>query len=156
MFVAWLVHQVLSMAGFGNAGVPANVQCNIDARVETEIKLAERCIDFKIWDDYAADRSYLSETPHAEAAAVITRNRQALVKDTVKQLTTPSSSYYNKGEWTTILPSNESDIDILLRELAQLLLETGSARQITPNSSEISKEVASLAAFLDVSLMLLV
>jgi hypothetical protein len=143
------------MAGFGNSGVPPTVQCNIDARVEIEVELAKRCIDFKTWGDFASDRSHLSETPHAEAAAVITRNRRALVKDTVKQLTTPSSSYYNKGGWRTILPSNESDIDILLRDLAQLL-STGSARQVAPNSSEISQEVATLAAFLDVSLIFLV
>lgn len=139
--------KVLKMAGFGNAGLPPVIQGNIDSRVETvEFDLASQCIDLQMWKEYASSRPYVADSPQAEAAAVIVRNRQALVKDTVKQLTTTSSSYYKMRDWSSVLPSEESEMDDLFRELAELLLGTESFSDI-----ECTQEVACLATFLDVS-----
>lgn len=142
--------KVLKMAGFGNSGVPPAVSKNIESRIGTvELELAEQALNWEMWEKYAAGRHCVAATPHAEAAAVILRNRQALVKDTFKQITTPSSPYFNKGNWKSILPAEERKIDSLLLDLAQLLLNSGESRTLAP--SDCPKDVACLAAFLDVS-----
>jgi glutathione S-transferase len=141
--------KVLKMAGFGNSGLPPAIQENIESRVHTaEVAAAEQAIDWKVWGDYSSSRPFVADTPHGEAAAVIVRNRFAIVKDTLKQISTPSSSYFNQGYWMSLLPSTEAEIELLLSSLVQLLLETGSSGSIFPE--DCPNEVACLAAFLDV------
>jgi glutathione S-transferase len=144
--------KVLKMAGFGNSGVPPAVAKNIESRINTvEVELARQAIDCELWKEYASNRPYVASTPHREAAAVILRNRQALVKDTIKQITTRSSPYYEKEDWTLILPADESGIDTVLLKLAHCLIESGSSKMSSP--SDCATDVAYLAAFLDVSLV---
>jgi glutathione S-transferase len=146
--------KVLSMAGFGNVGIPPTIQGNIDSRIRmVEMELARQAVDWNVWQDFASGRPNVAETPHAEAAKVIVRNREMLIKDIIKQTTTPSSSYYGKGRWNDVLPSNEQDMDALLRQLAQLLIYTGSSGLVSP--SVCSQEISSLAAFLDVSVIII-
>ena len=143
--------KVLKMAGFGNAGFPPTIQGNIDSRIETvEFELARQSIDLDVWRDYASTRSYVADTPQKEAAAVIVRNRKALAKDTVKQMTSSSSSYRKSGPWSELLPTDEDEIDGLLLDLANILdsAENDSGELVI---AEHSQEVACLAAFLDVS-----
>ncbi|KAL3914180.1 MAG: hypothetical protein SGILL_006203 [Bacillariaceae sp.] len=145
--------KVLNMAGFGNAGFPPSIQDNIDERKNTvEFDLARQCINLDVWSEYASSRPYVAETPHEEAAAVLVRNRKALAKDTVKQITSSSSSYYRtSGPWSSLLPSNEADMDELLLKLANVLVDAGSSsgQQLDAPGGCCSQEVACLAAFLD-------
>ncbi|KAG7368576.1 glutathione S-transferase, N-terminal domain containing protein [Nitzschia inconspicua] len=140
--------KVLKMAGFGNSGMPPAVSNNIESRINSvEVKLAKQAIDWETWEVYASGRPHVAATPHGEAAAMILRNRHSLAKDTFKQITTPSSPYFNKGRWTSTLPADEAKIEDLLMHLAQQLLDTGALKQISP--SVYPKEVSSLARFLD-------
>jgi glutathione S-transferase len=142
--------KVLKMAGFGNAGFPPTIQDNINSRIETvEYDLARKCIDMDLWKAYNLSRSYIASTPHEEAAAVVVRNRRALTKDTVKQITFSSSSYQNSGPWTSLLPPDEKKMDDLLLELVNMLVRAGSSDQL--DAWDCSQEAACLAAFLDVS-----
>lgn len=107
--------KVLTMAGFGNAGLPPQIQSNMDYLLLKEERAALACIDQEIWEAYAKDRPHVQSSPQREAAAIMTRNRQAIVKDVVKQAST--SAWRNKG-----LPESEEDADVALRALVKVLL----------------------------------
>jgi hypothetical protein len=128
--------EVLRMTGFGSSGLPPAIQENIESRVHTaEVAATEEAIDWKIWGDYSSSRPFVADTPHGEAASVIVCNRFAVVKDTLKQISTPFSSYFNPGHWMSLLPSTEAEIELMLSSLAQLLLVTGSSGSIFPEDS---------------------
>lgn len=122
------------MAGFGNAFVPPEIEANMDELAQKEASVARSCIDVDLWKDYASSRPYLAGTPQAEAALVMTRNREAIVTDTLKRAST--SAWKDKG-----LPTNESDLDGTMREMTQILIEGRSDSE--------SAQVGALASFLD-------
>lgn len=131
--------KVLNMAGFGNAGLPPDIESNIETIISKEEEEARECIDFSVWDAYAKDRDYVQSTPHREAAAIITRNRKAIIEDTLKQA---SSSAWKKAS----LPTSEEAIDAALHAMVSLLLDP----TLIDNQLEESIEtVQSLATFLD-------
>ena len=76
-------------------------------------------------------------SPSHEAAAIMTRNRHAIVKDVVKQAS--SAAWSGKG-----LPDSEEAADKALRAMVQALLSDTDA----PNIEE-KAIVQSMAAFLD-------
>ena len=79
--------KVLTMAGFGNAGLPPAVSQTMKDRVLVEEK--EACASAEtaqtLWNDYASTRPYVAPSPAFQAALTITRNRDAIIKDTVKR-----------------------------------------------------------------------
>lgn len=139
--------KVLSMAGFGNSGVPPSVQGNMVGRIQKEVELARHSIDFDIWDEYASTRLSVMGSPHANAAVVIIRNRDALIKDTLKHAT-KKTAYSTR--WGDLLPKSEKDIESSLRDLAGVLIETGLKRQCVLPAGSYSNHVLCMAAFLDV------
>lgn len=108
--------KVLTMAGYGNAGVPPAVVERMDdlgieeSRPQTE---QERIRDQKLWDDYRSTRLYLAKTPSAEAGRVLANNRKAIVKDTLKR------AGALKG---TGIPLDEKGLDDAMRALACILI----------------------------------
>lgn len=128
--------KVLLMAGFGNSGLPPNLQTNIEARKIKEQALAESRVRQHLWEQYAANRPYVASTPAAEAALVMTRNRKRIVVDIIKQKT-PG------------LPTVEDELDALLKELVNILATTPAGEDYSTGDLENSDGVQKLAAFLD-------
>jgi glutathione S-transferase len=126
--------KVLSMAGFGNAGVvPPQIEANMNEMARQEALTAEITIDQGLWTEYTASRPYLAATPQAEAAAIITRNREAISVDVLER----AGGSALKG-----LPTTESDLDVALRALVCVLLENDEDAKSTLG-------VGALATFLD-------
>lgn len=125
--------KVLSMAGFGNAGLPPTIQANVDERQGVELKEAKNSINCKIWQEYSSSRSYVADSPHEQAAATIVRNREALVRDAVKQLTLP--------KWSNLkIPNDETTVEHLFAGLAMCLVM---------DDKHPSDQIKSLAIFVD-------
>lgn len=132
--------KVLTMAGFGNAGLPPQIDENMQNLQDKELAEARNCImDSTLWTAYAADRDYVADTPAVEAAQIITKNREAIITDTVKRATTDRT-------WKeTDLPDSPTEVDETLREMVEVLLNDDS--DLLTNASR--RTVGSLAAFLD-------
>ena len=131
--------KVLTMAGFGNAGLPPQIDQNMEALQDKELQEAKDCINQDLWTRYAAERDYVAVTPAAEAARIVTTNRQAIIKDTTKRATTDS-------KWKdTDLPDDADEVDETLREMVEVLLNEDG--DLLTNASR--RTVGSLAAFLD-------
>lgn len=131
--------KVLTMAGFGNAGLPPDIDQNMQDLQDKELKEAKNCIRQNLWDKYKEGRGHVAETPAAEAAQIITRNREAIIADTFKRATMDR-------KWKqTDLPSTPTDVDETLRELVDVLLNDDG--DLLTNASR--RAVGSLAAFLD-------
>jgi len=131
--------KVLSMAGYGNAGVPPNVLDRMagEERGDYEAKSEEEAERERgVWDEYVAGRSHAAGTAGMEAAATMARNRNAIIGDTLKQASR-SSKFVDEG-----LPTKEGDLDLALRSLASALIEGGESAGVGP-------EVMALASFLD-------
>jgi glutathione S-transferase len=125
--------KVLSMAGFGNAGVPVQIGTNMDEIARQEAVNAESKIDQGLWKDYSSSRPYLAATPEAEAASMMTRNREAISVDILKRA--------GRSVWKG-LPTTESNLDKALRAMVCVLIESDT-------DAESTVEVAALAGFLD-------
>jgi glutathione S-transferase len=117
--------KVLVMAGFGNGGVPPNILANIETQPQTNLSTI---LNLDVWTRYAASRPYVAKTPHAHAAMVVMHNKEAIVKDVMKQ---------QQG-----LGMRESELDDAMRALVLALIEGGT-------STVTSAGVGRLAAFLD-------
>jgi glutathione S-transferase len=119
--------KVLTMAGFGNAGLPPDVGRNMDARISYEQEEAKACIDLNVWKDYSSSRPHVASSPHADAASIVTRNREAIIKDVLKRRG-------DKG-----LPSSEEEVDSSLRALACVLLDEGENVKAVPGLAAVAK-----------------
>lgn len=119
--------KVLAMAGFGNAGLPSDVVRNMDARISYEQEEAKACIDLDVWKDYSSSRPHVASSPHADAASIVTRNRQAIIKDMLKR-------GCDKG-----IPTSEEEVDSSLRALACILLDKGENVKDVPGLAAIAK-----------------
>lgn len=75
--VSW--RKVLSMAGYGNAGVAPVLQ------PEDPSKKIILDTDEGDWSLYASKRPYVASTPENEAAARVVRNREAIIADAVRR-----------------------------------------------------------------------
>ena len=128
--------KVLTMAGFGNAGLPPNLQQNMQARMHMEATTAALCVRQDLWDEYATSRPYVASTPSAEAALIMTRNRERILADLYKQKA--------KG-----LPTSESESDSILRELVAVLAQTPPSKDYDIDGLNNSNGVGKLASFLD-------
>jgi len=133
--------KVLTMAGFGNAGnVPKLVACRMDELSTAErvpLSTAESIHQQDLWETYAAARPYVAASPSAEAAAVLTRNRESIAGDVAKNCADPTLA----GD----------ALDEAMRSLAVLLLDQPFFSEDIVRACEEFRgtEVRSLAAFLD-------
>ena len=125
--------KVLTMAGFGNAGLPPDVSATMKDRIAVELEQADAIVNSASWKDYASTRPFLASNPAAQAALVITRNRKAIVADLLKRK-------------SANLPSDESDAEAALESLAQLLLGNIHVQDL---QSSVRKTVGASASFLD-------
>lgn len=137
--------KVLGMAGFGNMG---NVPDDVLTRMELEadrtavLSTAESQRQQELWDAYRAGRTHLAQSPAAEAAATIVRNREAIVRDAARRCNTDHT-------WRSKLPPTTEATDAALRGLASSLLD-----ERNDNNSEVAGDnnddyVGVLASFLD-------
>ena len=132
--------KVLTLAGFGNSGVPPQIQSNMDNLLLKEETAARECIDVDLWQAYAKERPYVQSSPRKEAAAIMTRNRDAIVQDIVKQSSTSA--------WkSTHLPDTMEDADTTLRAMIQTLWSEEEEDPTPPDDSTAA--VQCLATFLD-------
>ncbi|KAL7540908.1 hypothetical protein ACHAXR_010466 [Thalassiosira sp. AJA248-18] len=141
--------KVLTMAGYGNAGVPPAVVERMDdlgieeGRPQTD---DERIRDQALWDEYRSTRPFLANTPSAEAGRVLLGNREAIVNDTLKR----SGTLEGAG-----IPLDEKGLDDAMRALACILIfgaeEDGHYEEMGVASKEAVDVdgVFALAKFLD-------
>jgi len=138
--------KVLQMAGFGNAGLPPSVLKNYSKEEKVEsapLSEEEKKRQNVLWAAYAETRAYVAETPGAEAAAVLTRNRKAICADVRSQKAPSSKCWVERG-----LPvDNDGVLDEAMRGLASALMKDtdGEAAEVV-RSVEGS---AALAGYLD-------
>lgn len=141
--------KVLTMAGYGNAGVPPDVVGRMDYLAEEESKPQtneERSRDQGLWDEYRSTRPFLANTPSAEAGRVLLSNREAIVVDALKRGDTLEG---------TGLPLNEKGLDEAMRALSAILIygseEDGHYEDIEVAAKEAANVngVFQLAKFLD-------
>lgn len=133
--------KVLSMAGFGNSFTPPQIVSNMDERTQLEFETAASCIQQDVWERYSTDRPNVASTPGAEAALIMTRNRNRILKDIQKQ-------QQRKKIQAQALPESEEELDATLRGLVSVLLQSEPSDWDTA-SLDNEEMVGSLAAFLD-------
>jgi glutathione S-transferase len=136
--------KVLTMAGFGNAGgVPLLVSSRMDdegAKESAPLTPEEKLRQQSIWDRYAATRPYAASSPGEEAASVLIRNREMIVKDIVKRVGMKTNKFD--------LPLDEKELDVTIRSLACILCGDRYDCEII-EECEIGEHVKTLASFLD-------
>lgn len=144
--------KVLGMAGFGNIGnVPTDILQRMKMEEDSNTCLSEQQYQTqqRLWGQYRSTRGYLAETPSAEAAATIVRNREAILKDAERRA--------KFTDWKNKLPLSTPNImDDALRALASLLIQEGE--QAGPDAIHAAQNnldpdtlhtVGVLASFLD-------
>jgi len=124
--------KVLTMAGFGNAGVPSTVMQNMKDREIEEESESKSLIRQTVWDDFhSSTRSYsIPASPYLDAATIIASNRKAIVKDAAKGL---GNSY------------SEEEIDAALQGLVTRLMKQHGGN----DEVEYNDYVNELAVYLD-------
>ncbi|KAL7567555.1 hypothetical protein ACA910_000159 [Epithemia clementina (nom. ined.)] len=138
--------KVLLMAGFGNAGmVPPNIAENVQSLIREEDEQRNNIngksgVDLDLWQKYAEPRPHVAPTPRAQVAQIISRNRDAILKDTLKQI-------HSKGDTIVDeLPSTLEELDETMRELAEALLGGDDGTTLTNHSR---RTVGAFASFLN-------
>jgi len=108
--------KVLCMAGFGNAGnVPSSVASRMEeegAKENSPLTQEEQEKQQKLWAEYSSSRPYIADSAGREAASVLIRNRDMIVKDIEKRTAMKSNTYD--------LPTGK-DLDATMRSLACIL-----------------------------------
>ena len=123
--------KVLSMAGYGNSGVPPRVLARMDEAAAAEVFGASD-VSLATWQDYASVRPNVAATPAAEAAATILRNCKAILADAAKRDAL----------------EDEAELDGALRIIATLLLDEDELTDAVPDLA-MRDSVSALAKFLD-------
>ena len=157
--------KVLTMAGFGNAGnVPPQIRHNmvmlqqqtVEQLLEQVKNVAIRQHEQQLWDAFLAERPYnLAATPASEAAHVILRNRQAILRDALQRVTASNDHNIRDGLSTavfSVLPTTESGLDTALRRLVQILLHMDDDDHGLDSSTLddiMPPDVGALAMYLD-------
>ena len=136
-FSSW--RKVLTMAGYGNAGIPPTVLTRMnDATLAESYPLSEKDSQTQqsVWDEYISSaRPWMAATPAAEASSTIVRNRSYILKDILKR--SPQGMDMD----------DEESIDLAIRALAAILSDTLSEEDLAECKSVSG--VSALATFLD-------
>jgi glutathione S-transferase len=132
--------KVLVMAGFGNSGVPPVIEDTMDTLTEKEASTALAAVHQDVWQRYAATRPHVALTPSAEAAQIMTRNRDRIVKDAIKQ---------KQQRQMASLPDSIDEMDVILRQLVSLLIQSKSTKEWDTTMLDNPEAVGQLAALLD-------
>jgi glutathione S-transferase len=123
--------KVLTMAGFGNAGVPHTINQNMSERIAQEEEEAKSIVSQSdVWEGFRSTSSYaLPDSPFLDAATIMTSNRKAIVRDAAKGTLGDSYSekeidaalhglvsrlikYHDEGDDATFDDSNEACADL--------------------------------------------
>lgn len=137
--------KVLTMAGFGNAGLPSLVSSRMDdegVKDSAPLSEEEKELEQSIWDKYSAIRPYVADSPGQEAASVLIRNREMIVADILKRMGT------KKDKNNFDLPVDEKELDFTMRSLACILCDDRYDSDIVEECKN-DKSVQVLASFLD-------
>ena len=92
--------------------------------------------DLKVWEAYANDRSHVQPTPYLEAAAIITRNRDAILRDLVKQST---QSKWNDFDLPETAEAAEASLVALVETLREMSENPGSVDFVQDSVLEIAR-----------------
>jgi glutathione S-transferase len=129
--------KVLSMAGYGNAGVPSRVLRRMDEAAAIDAFGGEQLVSKDTWSAYAATRPHVAPSAAAEAASTVVRNRDAILADVAKRQPL----------------SDGAGADAALRAVADLLLLTSGGSDGggggDGGASRATAGVGALASFLD-------
>jgi glutathione S-transferase len=145
--------KVLLMAGFGNSGdVPENVVANVQ-KLNVNDLASKSLIQYDVWRQYASVRPHVAETPELETAWILYRNRQAIIRDAIKQ----SKTNVVLSSWISALQSTsalfEEQLDTAMRQLVHLLISRGQQQRHNPTNVldfyDLADEVVYLARYLD-------
>ena len=102
---------------------------------EAEACRLTRTEDLTLWQEYSASRPFLASSPAAQAALIITKNRQAIIQDISKRAE---------------LPTTESAVlEEALQFLVHLLLKNRGVEDVNKKASIVRDTVVALTAFLD-------
>lgn len=151
--------KVLGMAGFGNMGsVPSIIKNRMTEYEEVEsltlfLTEEEEEQERSLWKEYqSAGRDFIApEGPGVEAAAILIRNYEGILKDISKRVKF-------ERQWKDILPhDNEKRMENSLLGLAYLLMEEGKApskKDVIVGvqdelKGELLHDIGAMAAFLD-------
>lgn len=138
--------KVLSMAGFGNAGVPPTIRANMDGLIAKEEYESRRAMEYgpTLWREYAQDRPYLAQqSPSHQAALTIVQNHDAIIVYAWRRCGGGGGGGDDDGTddddptlWAT-RPALEAD----LKSLVVALLS--STTTTTPNNNNNNNDVVS-------------
>lgn len=132
--------KVLTMAGFGNAGLPPSIEQNMQERVLWEETEAKKCIDQGLWEEYQEKLqgdgyNTIANSPYWDVATIITQNRGPIIKDAQKRM-----------------DMDESVLDAALSGLVTRLVECDGDTfplYLEGEDMAITEQVAKIAAYLD-------
>jgi len=133
--------KVLTMAGFGNAGLPPSIQQNMQERILWEETQAKDCIDQVLWEQYREQLqgdgyNTIAKSPYWEVASIITQNKEAIIKDAQKRM-----------------EIDESVLRAALQGLVSRLIEYESCDEfpiyLEGEDIPVTEQVAKIAAHLD-------
>jgi len=136
--------KVLTMAGFGNAGVPMDVTERMEDFQENEsrpLTREESQSQQDLWDQYTSSRPWVGKSPSIEAASVMTRNRIAIMKDIKKNGA--------KNNASSLVVDNDHVLDEAMRAMVYLLSQEDDDEKGLTLEKDTHENVKTLAAFLD-------
>ena len=136
--------KVLTMAGYGNGGVPMDVSNRMSDMKFVESKPLSQKEEEKtqqVWDLYSSSRPWVAGTPAAEAASVMTRNCKAIIKDLEKR----RASNEDMKLWT------EEQVDEAMRAMVTLLCQDleDFGEDLNGLMEDYVEDVGVLATYLD-------
>ena len=139
--------KVLTMAGFGNAGVPMDVSKRMeDVQHEERQPLTdfERENEQRIWDMFSSSRPWVASSAAIEAASVMTRNRDAIIKDIEKRIG-------KDDQYSDLAACSEDEIDEAMRAMICLLCEDEQDFHygLVDGAKDYATVVRNLAMYLD-------
>jgi glutathione S-transferase len=142
--------KVLSMAGFGNAGVPPTIRANMNgliAKEEYESRYAMEYYGPALWREYAKRRPYLAQqSPSDQAALTIVQNHNAIMADAWRRCSDGNGTNNDPTLWAT-----REALEADLKALVVALLSSSSSSSSNNNNgttTTISHSARRLAQFL--------
>jgi glutathione S-transferase len=140
--------KVLTMAGYGNGGMPLDVSDRMEEyKIQEGQALTKEQKEHEqhIWDMYSSTRPWVASSPALEAASIMTRNRSPIVKDIGKRAGLSESG-------SDLAAYSEDQIDEAMRAMVCLLCRDESEfnhEGMINSCKDYTNIVKSLATYLD-------